>query len=71
MLLCEYENNKEKRPIMRRSIPNSKKLRNRLVVEGNKYFSRVVASGEETEVTLKNLHKMKRIKLISSFEFDP
>ena len=37
---------------MRRSIPNSKKLRKRLVIEGHKYFNKVVVSGEETEVTL-------------------
>jgi len=41
------------------------------VIEGHKYFSKFVASGEETDTTLKKLHKMKRLKLLNSFEFDP
>jgi len=56
---------------MRRSVPNSKRLRSRLVIEGHKYFSKFVASGEETEMTLKKLQKTKSLKLINYFEFDP
>jgi len=59
------------RPIIRRSIPNSSNLRKRLVIEGHKYFSKFVASGEEAESTLKKLYKMKSLKLINSFELDP
>jgi len=58
-------------PIVRRSIPNSKKLRRKLVIEGHKYFDKVVVSGEETEFTLKKLQKTKCLKCINSFEFDP
>jgi len=52
-------------------MPNSKTLRSRLVAHGHKYFSKLVVSGEETELTLKKLKKTKNLKFINSFEFDP
>ena len=59
------------RIVIYKSLPNNKRLRSRLAIEGHKYFSKFIASGEETDRTLDKLHKMKSFKLINSFEFDP
>jgi len=58
-------------PIVRRSVPNSKRLRSRLIIEGHKHFNKFVASGEETDKTLIKLQRSGLLKSIYSFEFDP
>ena len=42
-----------------------------MVIEGHKHFNKFVASGEDTEETLKNIHRSRLLKLIHYFEFDP
>jgi len=58
-------------PIIYRKIPNEKKMRTRLAVNGYKHFSKLSACGEDTPLTLGNVSRSRNLKYIRKFEFDP
>jgi len=58
-------------PMIHRKIQNDKRMRERLVVTGYKHFSKVSASGEDTEKTLRNIIRASSLKYIRNLEFDP
>lgn len=54
-----------------RKIQNNKTMRRRIAVQGNKYFSKLSACGEDTGMVLKNIVRCRSLKYIRKFEFDP
>jgi len=58
-------------PIIRKSIPNSPKLRIKLRANGYKNFSKLAAAGPYTFQTLQNIDKSSSLKFVQKFEFDP
>lgn len=50
---------------------NETRLEKRLIIEGRKYFSNIVCSGERTWFKLQQLKQASKLKLLMRLEFDP
>lgn len=60
-----------KSPMIYRKVQNNKAMRRKIVIHGNKYFSKLSACGEDTALTLGNIARCRSMKYIRKFEFDP
>jgi len=59
------------RPVFRKDLLNSCKLKEHFRLKGHKIFAKLSASGPETSTILNNVEKLRSIKMVSNFEFDP
>jgi hypothetical protein len=58
-------------PILYTKFQNSSTLREKFVIHGHKYVSKLSASGPGTSHALKGIKKSQNLKFAPSFEYDP
>jgi len=58
-------------PILHIKLQNSPIMREKFVIHGYKYFSKVSAAGQSTPQVLKGIKRSQNLKYIRNFEFDP
>ena len=58
-------------PVIYKKVQNDKRMRARLLISGYKYFGKLSACGEDTNLTLGNILRSRSVKSIRKFEFDP
>jgi len=58
-------------PICRKDLLNSSRLRQRLQVDGYKFFAKLPAAGPDSAKILNGIRRSRCIKFVKNFEFDP
>jgi len=58
-------------PIFRKNLLNSSRLRQRIQIDGDKFFAKFPAAGPETSKIIHGIRRSRSVKWIRKFEFDP
>jgi len=58
-------------PIFRKNLLNSSRLRQRIQIDGDKFFAKLPAAGPETSKIIHVIRRSRSVKWVKKFEFDP